>query len=285
MFVGGPLCTEEHRHFTASVAVVLDGVIRVATKDSPEFRALPAIAVAPNTELTFEAKTGTVLSLQIDPESNDYAKISSLFEGANLRALSQDLEVKLKARLATELSVGVRPRELWRDLIQILACSSIKRLPRDARVEQVLRILKARYLDPPPAGELAAAVGLSEVRLVHLFSQQMGLPIRRYLLWLRLRAVAYWLGAGCTLTEAAHAAGFSDSAHMSRTFRCMFGMAPSALLCSNRELCVEFVLPETPEEVGPHYEFDLERLQRLQEVQAPSSSALTWLNPALRVAN
>ena len=34
---------------------------------------------------------------------------------------------------------------------------------------------------------------------------------------------------GANLTEAAHLAGFADSAHLSRTFRAMFGVAPSLL--------------------------------------------------------
>ena len=34
---------------------------------------------------------------------------------------------------------------------------------------------------------------------------------------------------GASLTEAAHEAGFADSAHFSRTFRRMFGLAPSSL--------------------------------------------------------
>ena len=34
---------------------------------------------------------------------------------------------------------------------------------------------------------------------------------------------------GSSLTEAAHEAGFADSAHLSRTFRATFGIAPSFL--------------------------------------------------------
>lgn len=37
------------------------------------------------------------------------------------------------------------------------------------------------------------------------------------------------MGSGSSLTEAAHAAGFADSAHFSRTFRRMFGVAPASL--------------------------------------------------------
>lgn len=34
---------------------------------------------------------------------------------------------------------------------------------------------------------------------------------------------------GETLADAAHAAGFADSAHLSRTARTMFGLPPSAM--------------------------------------------------------
>ena len=78
----------------------------------------------------------------------------------------------------------------------------------------------------------AALVGLSPGRTRHLFVQQTGLPFRTYLLWLRLnRAVELYAG-GASLTEAAHAAGFSDSAHLSRTFHRMFGIAAASLRVS-----------------------------------------------------
>ena len=40
----------------------------------------------------------------------------------------------------------------------------------------------------------------------------------------RSGGAAWW-----NLSEAAHAAGFADGAHMSRSFRRMLGMPPSAL--------------------------------------------------------
>jgi len=80
-----------------------------------------------------------------------------------------------------------------------------------------------------PLAELATAVGLSPSRLAHLFRAQTGLPVRRYLLWLRLGDALQQLAHGVSLTTAAHAAGFADSAHFSRTFRAMLGITPSAL--------------------------------------------------------
>ncbi|GAT06880.1 helix-turn-helix transcriptional regulator [Mycolicibacterium novocastrense] len=77
--------------------------------------------------------------------------------------------------------------------------------------------------------EVAALVGVSASRLTHLFTEQVGIPLRRYVLWMRLRIAITRVRAGDDLTDAAHAAGFADSAHLTRTTRDMFGLAPSVL--------------------------------------------------------
>ncbi|MFI7538617.1 helix-turn-helix domain-containing protein [Streptosporangium sp. NPDC049376] len=75
----------------------------------------------------------------------------------------------------------------------------------------------------------ALAVHLSGGRLSHLFAGELGLPFRPYVLWTRLRAAMSSLADGALLTEAAHTAGFADSAHLTRVVRRMMGQAPSTL--------------------------------------------------------
>ena len=82
----------------------------------------------------------------------------------------------------------------------------------------------------PELGEAARRIGISPTRLTHVFSREVGIPFRRFVLWSRIKRVAEATQAGKDLTQAAVAAGFSDSAHMSRTFRGMFGLSPSLLL-------------------------------------------------------
>ncbi len=70
---------------------------------------------------------------------------------------------------------------------------------------------------------------LSESRLAHLFKKEIGISIRQYILWNKIRrAVAY--STKESLTRSAHLAGFSDSAHFSRVFAKMFGSTPSFAL-------------------------------------------------------
>jgi len=99
--------------------------------------------------------------------------------------------------------------------------------------EHVLAAL--HYLDlnlngRPTLSEAAAAGHISPSRLTHLFTDEVGIPFRSYVLWLRLRRVAEMVADGSNLTEAAISSGFSDSSHLSRVFKDNFGLAPSALL-------------------------------------------------------
>ena len=77
--------------------------------------------------------------------------------------------------------------------------------------------------------DVAAQVGISASRLTHLFTEEVGIPLRRYVLWRRLHIAITRVQAGDDLTGAAHAAGFADSAHLSRTCRDTFGLPPSLL--------------------------------------------------------
>ncbi len=81
---------------------------------------------------------------------------------------------------------------------------------------------------------IAEAICLSESRLIHLFKEQVGIPIRRYLLWLRLIEAVKSVLDGYSLLDAAHNAGFADYAHLSRTFKKMFGNPPSLIFKNSR---------------------------------------------------
>jgi len=84
--------------------------------------------------------------------------------------------------------------------------------------------------------DLASLVNLSVPRLVQLFKQQTGVPMRRFRLWHRLYVTAVKMGKGESLTQAAISAGFTDSSHFSHTFRDMLGMSPTAVFAQPNEL-------------------------------------------------
>lgn len=96
----------------------------------------------------------------------------------------------------------------------------------DPRIGRVLRSLRRDHWAYPQADCAAAAANLSASRFQHLFTHEVGVPFRRYRAWCRMRAAIAAVLDGANLTDAAHAAGFSDQPHFSREFRRIFGAPP-----------------------------------------------------------
>lgn len=137
--------------------------------------------------------------------------------------LESELEPGLvAARLSTEAALTHEQGERrWRHVLDWL----------DENLERSVR-----------AGEAAAAIGISASRFMHWFANASGLPFRAYVRWLRLQRAVLTLADGSSLTEAAHFAGFSDSAHLTRTFVATFGVRPMLL----RETQIECVRSSCP---------------------------------------
>ncbi len=114
-------------------------------------------------------------------------------------------------------------------IVEFLAPGAMPADPLDPRVRAVIEDLMLDSSENTGLPELAAGVGLSESRLAHLFRRYVGIPMRQYRLSLRMMQAVTCISHGSSLTEAAHAAGFSDSAHFCRISRRMYGSAPSNL--------------------------------------------------------
>ncbi|PWT73332.1 MAG: hypothetical protein C5B60_08335 [Chloroflexi bacterium] len=100
------------------------------------------------------------------------------------------------------------------------------------RVNQALRSIPKRLENSSDVSlkTLAAVSGLSPSRFMHIFTESVGIPLRQYILGLRLQRACSELMAGATVTSAASRAGFSDAAHLTKTFRRMLGITPNRSL-------------------------------------------------------
>ncbi|MDI2591507.1 AraC family transcriptional regulator [Pseudomonas sp. N3-W] len=94
----------------------------------------------------------------------------------------------------------------------------------DPRLERALSTLDSLLTDKVQTRALADEAHLSSSQLQRLFASQLGLPVRRLVLWRRLRRAMALILAGRSVTESAHEAGFADSAHFSRSLKKLFGV-------------------------------------------------------------
>lgn len=261
LFEAADLENAPHRHFTASILVGLGGPIRVRAKPLGDWQVVDATLVAPNVEQQLDARGARLATLQVDPECEAFGAIAHrLTSGAVV--LPPDLAARVQRELSGLDGSHTAATRARAATLALLAEGGAPLPPRDPRIVRVLERVKEDFLAPPPAAVLARDVGLSAGRLIHLFTREMGLPLRRYVLWLRLRDVVLSIATGATLTEAAHGAGFADSPHLSRTFRGMFGFPPSFIADARGRVKVTFDAEQAQLAPAPHPPLDPARVAR-----------------------
>lgn len=138
------------------------------------------------------------------------------------------LDDSLAERLIALYQAGEWRSDPLRILEALLPADEVP--PRDLRITRVLDYLKGDVECLYNTAELARLACLSESHFLHLFKEQMRIPVRKYLQWRRMRQALILLGQGKSLTEAALLCGFADLSHFNRTFQKMFGLPPSRVL-------------------------------------------------------
>lgn len=97
----------------------------------------------------------------------------------------------------------------------------------DPRIQNIVELIRNEPDRNYSQGELAASLGLSPSRLLHLFSEQLGVPYRRFRMWKRLMLSFELLHTQDNMTLAALDSGFADATHFSHAFRDTFGVNPA----------------------------------------------------------
>ena len=99
----------------------------------------------------------------------------------------------------------------------------------DPRIDAARAHLARNLAGKLSLADTARVVHLSPGRFRHLFVEETGTTFRSYVVWQRLLQATAAVMDGGNWTDAAHAAGFADSAHLSRSFRQMFGVSPTMI--------------------------------------------------------
>lgn len=174
---------------------------------------------------------GLTVSVFIDAETPIGRMVNYLFRGGRLLKL----DTSIASNLLTFLS-GSAGNHITEDAIRsritrhLLSNATIPSPNLDIRIQKVITHIKTSEDCAVKFSELLILSGLSESRLIHLFKEEVGITIRKYSLWCRSINAMNKMTTGLTIKESAKAAGFTDAAHLHRTFAAMYGVPPSSLL-------------------------------------------------------
>lgn len=212
-----------HQHLLLQLVIAHKNNVRINIVNHGEISS-PALVIAAN--IKHQLQAGEVLLIYLDPESvlgraltarcnNGYFLFDDSTRNALSAAACQQVGLALIKAIATHLNVPIPATETN---------------TTSDRVERLIADLAHRAELPKTLSQFAQEASLSPSRLRHRISTIVGIPFRPYLRWLRLQRAMKYAATGASLTDAAHAAGFADAAHLSRTMRRHFGVVPRDVL-------------------------------------------------------
>lgn len=231
LVVGPGIDSNFHTHFAAQLTIGLAGPFRARmSADSPWIETRGAL-FAPNRSHQIDCQGELLAHLFVELPQRQRVDISCVPASyVDLPAFAPILAALSDA--AVSPPAVPQAERLVHDWLQCALPDVLAPVGFDYRITQAISAIEAlvsHSAAETSGAALAANVFLSESRFTHLFRQQTGLPLTRYLLWTRLLAGVEAVARGDNMTAAAHTAGFADLAHMSRTFRQTFGVVPSEL--------------------------------------------------------
>jgi AraC-like DNA-binding protein len=232
LFVGDRSETSLHSHHALELCVALDDLgVDMSAPGGPDLRGVPGAMVRAGALHQLAIPGPKVAVFYLDPQSDVAASLQRWLEPDAVRGLPRTVMRDLRGgfrRLLEAPDSGLPDAE---SACSALIAAFTEEAPRPSvhwRVRRAMDRIESDLDDPPSLDDLAKEVGISPSRLRHMFKEQTGLPMSRYVLWMRLRAALLEALEGASMAESAQEAGFSDAAHFTRTCRQMFGLPPTA---------------------------------------------------------
>jgi len=222
----------EHAHHAIQISLALTGRLKLRS-DHGAWHEYTGAIVRPHHRHQFDGCGESVAQLFVEPETTQGRALLERHPGASISSLPGEIIEPLIAALrraydscaADDALITIGQRG-----IDTLSGSVPPALEVDRRITRAIQWVQSRKGLPITLAEVARVAHLSPSRFRHLFIAQTGISFRAYLLWARVGSAVGAAMGGMSWTDAAQEWGFADSAHLSRTCRRMFGIAPSMLI-------------------------------------------------------
>ena len=217
----------------STLLVSLEGEFEFLFDGLPKPLKSKSLLIPAGLNIFINTKDYVIANCNLDPLCEDYFYLSKDMSEIDRSVCWELTSLSDFQSLFKEIHEHINDsKQAFRILDKLLSKNTCShKFKTDPRVEQTIAIIKNQVDDNISVDDLADSVGLSVPRLMQLFKQKTGVPIRRYRSWHRLYTAGLKLGEGLNMTEAALLAGFTDSAHFSNTFKDMLGMSPTQILC------------------------------------------------------
>ncbi len=218
---------DEHKHLLSHIIIGVTHKIKCSVNHF-EFEA-DGVCIDSDVLHTACVEEGELLICLFDKTSLFADELANRYlKGQNYAVLDEETVLKIRnVWLNTHLLSPVD--ETLIDMLGIESSSS----SMDMRIQNALESLKnCESIEPDCIKALAAEAGISVSRFSHLFKENVGIALNRYLALEKIKKSYIYLQKSGNITDAAMMAGFDSPSHLAATCKRMFGISLTDFLSS-----------------------------------------------------
>lgn len=219
--------TDPHIHATKHLAISLQGIMNCKLADT-ELQCFGYILNAGVLHERYgENANGQKIIFILEPCSPVAIKIErEILKGESYQLLQEQMAMEIKEKLGERIKEENVTQEMVEQIFAICHLTGDMSDRLDPRVAQLVKILREEETITAEIVENAISVtGLSKSRFLHLFKQEIGVSLKKYLQCLKFFKTWRYLAEGENITDACLHAGFNDSAHYSNFMKQCYGMS------------------------------------------------------------
>lgn len=174
-----------------------------------------------------ENADGQKIIFILEPCSQVAIKIErEILKGKSYQLLEEQMVKKIKEKFGERLKEENVTQEMVEQIFDICHLTGDTPYRLDSRVAQLIKILQEKEtITNEIVDNAISETYLSKSRLLHLFKQEIGVSLKKYLQCLKFFKTWRYLAEGENITEACLHAGFNDSAHYSNFMKQCYGMS------------------------------------------------------------
>lgn len=197
------------------------------------------ILVNKNIRHSFKANSKIHFTCVIEPVSDIGIKLNCILQDKDYCIVDDSKSNELK-KIAMDMKDTFDTETYRKFIAEMYECFDIPYLNKqfDDRILVFLKMLEQCSCEEHSIEEYAGKLCISASRLSHLFSEQVGITLKKYLSLHQLERAFQDLLAGKRITEAALNAGFDSPSHFASTVKRMMGLPARSTVKDNEFLKV-----------------------------------------------
>ena len=210
-----------HRHAMMQFFVCTEGKLDIKVgKEQPD-----AKCVLVNVKHSFNADKRLCLTTIIEPVSALGLALDVVLDSKDYYVVDGSMA---DALIRQVICLKEHPcKDRYSDLMDVISeCFGLLPSPKllDERIIAFLKMLEHCDCDDHSIEEYAGELNLSASRLSHLFSEQIGIPIKKYLILHQLEKAFAEILQGVSITKASMDSGFDSPSHFAAVVKSLMGL-------------------------------------------------------------